>query len=249
MKVAIIISFIGDIQSLRETLITFSKLKVPKHIHITILVKTTPKFFVSVKLLESDLDFTNDFRIVSRNDQSIYEAWNQAIPYCKNCDYITFWGAGDLVQQGFITKLKQIAASDMSSDLIFSKSIVIYQRKKLERGHPFDLEKFKKSFSTNHTGALYKLKVIEGLKFDIHYRYCADYKFILENHHLFKDISFIDAVVSTYPVGGISSSSTLPLYETFKIRRELSTISPVRNNFLFFNSILKFYLRKFLLGS
>ena len=152
-------------------------------------------------------------------DRGIYNAWNKALEWVKT-PWLTFFGAGDTFCDGAIAALVERVAGDPPVDVVSSKSRNIFSpTRHVIGGEPFDYERFKRHFSVNHSGLLYRRALFDRWgNFDERYRSSGDYEFLVRVGQRLR-FSFLDMIVSDYIVGGISSSSTMPLRETYAVRR------------------------------
>lgn len=180
----------------------------------------------------------------SSSDKGIYDAWNQSLKnkFVLKHSYITFFGAGDILNAGaYHNYIKSIEYLDF--DVLTSKSIDVFENgDSIVNGKPMDCKMFQKYFCINHTGVLYKTGWIMSRKFNTTFKSSGDYAFLLE--HLDDTVfEFLDYPVSTYPVGGISSSSTLPIFESFRARYIFSNITLIENIYLFIKAFLGFYIK------
>jgi glycosyltransferase involved in cell wall biosynthesis len=178
------------------------------------------------------------------HDRGIYHSWNRGLRLVST-QWVTFFGAGDLFLPNAATLLVEAAKCEDAADVISSKSENLYPRGRIEvRGDPFNALSFARFFTINHSGTLYRTSIFaEYGNFDENYRSSGDYDFLLRIRNRAR-FGFIDAVISQYIVGGISSSSTLPLKETFSIRKKYKTVSTFENWKLRLRGTASFYYVK-----
>lgn len=178
-------------------------------------------------------------------DRGIYSAWNKAVALAKG-DWLTFVGAGDTFTPNAINALAQRAGSEAEADVISSKSRNLYARgTELIAGSPFVYNEFVRKFTLNHSGLLYRRTIFERYgNFDERYESSGDYEFLLRIGRLVR-FAYLDMVVSNFPVGGISSSSTLALRENYRIRKSHQLVGRVENVSLYLRAYVAFQLARF----
>lgn len=153
-------------------------------------------------------------------DRGIYHAWNKALRLVDT-PWLTFFGAGDTFCDGAVGALVRRVEDDAGADVISSRSRNVFSATRHSiGGEPFDYERFKRRFTVNHSGLLYRRALFDLYgNFDERYRSSGDYEFLIRIGQRAR-FDFLDMVVSEYLVGGISSSSTMPLRETYAVRRQ-----------------------------
>lgn len=178
------------------------------------------------------------------HDRGIYHSWNRGLRLVQT-PWVTFFGAGDLFVDGGIGLIVDAAAAG-NEDVISAKSENIYPRGLKEvRGEPFDADRFGRFFTINHSGTIYRKSLFERFgNFDESYRSSGDYDLLMRIRHR-ATFGYIDAAVSQYIVGGISSSSTRPLKESYRVRARHRSVSPWQNRLLFLRSLAAFYRLRF----
>lgn len=179
------------------------------------------------------------------HDRGIYHSWNRGIALVKT-RWVTFFGAGDLFVPNAATLLAEAANSADAADVISSKSENLYPKGHREvRGDPFKAESFVRFFTINHSGTIYRTSLFhECGNFDENYRSSGDYDFLMRIRNR-ASFGYIDAVISQYIVGGISSSSLRPIKESYRVRERHRVVSPWQNKSLFVRSVLAFYRMRF----
>jgi hypothetical protein len=177
-------------------------------------------------------------------DSGIYDAWNQSLDneFVLSHNFITFFGAGDLLNRGACREY-DASIRGLSFDVLTSKSVDTFQDGRcITNGMAMNRRRFQKYFCINHSGVLYKTEWIKSRKFDTSFKSSGDYCFLLE--HLDDAVfEFLDYPVSIYPVGGISSSSTLSIFESWRARSRFSSVSSIENIYLFLKAFIGFYIK------
>lgn len=214
--ITVVIALKNDAAGLRTTLNSITGQAGAEHIGV--LVVDANSNDVPVEVVE-EFALTLHIEFHAAFDRGIYNAWNKALRWVKT-PWLTFFGAGDIFCEGAIAALVGRVAVDPPVDVISSKSRNIFSpTRHVIGGEAFDYERFKRHFSVNHSGLLYRRALFDRFgNFDERYRSSGDYEFLIRVGRRLR-FSFLDMVVSDYIVGGISSSSTMPLRETYAVRR------------------------------
>lgn len=181
-------------------------------------------------------------------DSGIYQAWNKAIRVVPT-PFLTFLGSGDTFVLEKLDLLMKVLESDTDFDLLFAKVKLKYTNgRELIAGKPFDGEEFGRWFSVAHSGAIYRTEVFRNYgNFDESYRITGDYEF-LNRIKWFVKTSYLDEVLTEFPVDGVSSSSTRPLAEAYKVRRVHRTVSPLHNRWLYLRALGAYYVSRWRYG-
>jgi hypothetical protein len=146
---------------------------------------------------------------------------------------------------GAVPALVDAIDGEADFDILSSQSRNIYSNGVVEvRGAQFKYADFSKFFSINHSGTLYRKSLFDTFgNFDARYRCSGDYEFLIRICKRAR-FGYLNYIVSDYLVGGISSSSTLPLKETFAIRKKYKTVSLFENWALLLKGTGSFYYVK-----
>lgn len=185
-----------------------------------------------------------DFR--SAHDHGIYHAWNLAVA-ATTTPWLTFLGSGDTLAPDALARLFGRFAQDTEFDIVTAKVRLVYPSGRREiRGLPYDAAQFARWFSITHSGACYNRRLFERFgNFDENYRVTGDYEFLTRvGHHA--RFAFLDAVLSDFPLDGVSSASLLPLKESFRVRQRYGTVTKFENVRLFVRAVVSFYAARWL---
>ena len=236
--ITVVIALKNDAAGLARTLASMRGQNGSNRLVIRVMDSNSHDFPIDV-VDEYRRDLLIDF--ASSFDRGIYHAWNKALATVAT-PWLTFFGAGDTFCDGAIGALVDHVASERAADIVSSKSRNIFgARRHVIGGRPFDYEEFKRRFSVNHSGLLYRRSVFERWgDFDERYRSSADYEFLIRIGRRAR-FDFIDMIVSDYIVGGISSSSTMPLRETFRVRKQHRTTGRIGNYRQLLHAYAAFY--------
>jgi glycosyltransferase involved in cell wall biosynthesis len=214
--ITVVIALKNDATGLRTTLASIAGQEGASRVGVLVVdanSRDAPVEVVEAFRSALHIDFHASF------DRGIYNAWNKALEWV-NTPWLTFFGAGDTFCPGAIAALVGRVAGDPPVDVVSSRSRNIFSlTRHVIGGEPFDYERFKRHFSVNHSGLLYRHALFGRFgNFDERYRSSGDYEFLIRVGQRLR-FDFLDMIVSDYIVGGISSSSTMPLRETYQVRR------------------------------
>lgn len=180
----------------------------------------------------------------SEKDEGIYDAWNKALMHTKG-DWIMFLGADDYMLPGalqfYMDFIENNEVKDV--DIISGKCEYVDEKGNLlsVNGSAYDFNIFKRYMNISHGSTLHNIKLFNELgPFNLKYRICADYEFLLRKA---LDGRFIDKSIICMQTGGMSYSSRAVI-ETFNIRREKGYISLAENLFLFVKGLASLEFRK-----
>lgn len=174
---------------------------------------------------DSTIEIINRYRdsidyYISEPDKGIYDAWNKAISVA-NGDWIAFIGSDDIIIPDSIFHiLNNLHTIQKDIEFIFSKAEIISSKHEIlgYRGKEYRFDEFNNGMSISHVFALHKRSVFQkyGL-FDINYKICADYEFLMRFNNNLKSI-FIPIITVKMLIGGMSFSLKA-IIESYKIRR------------------------------
>lgn len=154
---------------------------------------------------------------VSEDDNGIYDAMNKGIERAHG-DYLLFLNAGDTLAAP--DTLERVAGAVASTpDFIYGDSIEAGNSKPA-RSHSGILA----GMFTHHQAMFYNRHTLGKLRYDIHYRIAADYKFTLAFLKKAGVILYCPFPVCIFEPGGVSQTQVrYGRIEQFKIRRELES--------------------------
>lgn len=207
---------------------------VRERLHVLIIDSNSTDAPVDVvQRLRSELSI--DYR--SGYDGGIYSAWNKAVAVTPT-PFLTFLGSGDTFIPEKLAALIKFIEHDQDFDVLFARVKLLYANgRELVTGKPFDNNEFRRWFSVAHSGAVYRRTLFERYgNFDESYRITGDYEFLTRIRRYAK-MNYLDEVLTEFPVDGVSSSSTKPLREAYKVRRTHRTVSPMYNRWLYLRAL------------
>lgn len=241
--ITVVIALKNDADGLRKTLA--SMVEEPGVERVCVLVVDGNSRDAPIEVVE---EFRSRLAITFKAsfDRGIYNAWNKALEWVET-PWLTFFGAGDTFCPGAINALVNHVASAPPVDVVSSKSRNIFSTTRhVIGGEPFDYQKFTRRFSVNHSGLLYNRALFDRFgNFDESYRSSGDYEFLIRIGKRAR-FDFLDMIVSDYIVGGISSRSTMPLHETYAVRRSYRLTGRLGNLWQLAYGYAAFYKTKLL---
>lgn len=145
-----------------------------------------------------------EMHVISGKDQGIYDAMNKGTGKA-NGKWILFLNTGDRFHEKDAVE-KVISKVQDGDDIIIGKIVFFdgFLGKTIEHSPLGDL---KRSMIFCHQAILARKELLEEHCFDIRYKYCADYEWLLTMYLAKKRIHCIDAVIADYDGDGISSKN------------------------------------------
>lgn len=137
---------------------------------------------------------------ISERDRGIYDAMNKGIDISTG-QWIIFLNAGD----AFYDKTVLAKIKDKLENV--TDSINLLYGKYSSAGIVYDQTlsvNYLIAHMINHQSILYRRDLFENKRYDIKFRYCADYKHLLDNFHILTPHK-LDFVISEFDNTGISS--------------------------------------------
>ncbi|MFV0330620.1 MAG: glycosyltransferase family 2 protein [Dysgonomonas sp.] len=191
-------------------------------------------------IITSNLDIVSSW--ISEPDNGIYDAWNKGIRMAKG-EWICFIGAGDtLVPDAlekyayFIHKLKD-KVDYISAKIARTTENNTYTS---DLGEPYTWKSLRKKMNVAHVGSLHNKNLFKEIGlYNTEYKIAADYELLLRKKGKLKAV-FMDYVIGTMPIGGISFS-VKALKEAAKAKRETGQISTFS---IFYHYIIGYILLK-----
>lgn len=178
---------------------------------------------------------------ISEKDKGIYDAMNKGIELCSG-EWLLFLNSGDFFHHNDILDLMfgYIEQND-NSDIIYGDFNVLSEGVKFSFvNKASDLNRIKKDMVFSHQACLIKRSLHQKFKYDLTYRICADYDFLLKSYLDGAKFNKVPEVIATVSNGGLSDMNRINVFkERLKIKNILAP-SHV-NYFYFFKSITYLY--------
>jgi glycosyltransferase involved in cell wall biosynthesis len=142
----------------------------------------------------------------SEPDKGVYDAWNKALVEARG-EWICFLGVDDEFLPNAVSAYMALAARSPEAEYISSRVKWVHPSgyEKIF-GEPWAWKRFSKSMSTAHVGSMHHRSLFDRLgKYDISYRFVADYEFLLRAKNDL-NAEFLPVVTVTMKAGGVSDS-------------------------------------------
>lgn len=154
----------------------------------------------------------------SESDNGIYDAMNKGINHATG-KWIIFMNAGDI----FYSKDSIPELHESAADVLYGTAKIIYAQGFERELRPGPLEKLWKGMSFSHQAVICRTSLLKEKKFDLQYRYCADFNFLFtafKNGLVFEKVN---QVIAQVEAGGISDSKRYKATsEVFRINRQIN---------------------------
>lgn len=163
------------------------------------------------------------YKIVSRQDQGIYDAMNQAVQEAKG-DWVVFMNAGDCFANASVLELVARSGYLDTADIIYGDTIrkrnnlYIYTK-------ALDLDRLRYEMTFCHQSTYTRRVLLEDEPYSVQYRVCSDYKFYMQMNQEHKRFAYIPEALSIYDTRGTSSNWRVSYLERVKMLEEM----PVRD--------------------
>lgn len=140
--------------------------------------------------------------VSSEPDKGIYDAMNKGRSRASG-EWIQFLNAGDYFH-GSSAVRNILQGVDDEDEIVIGKVIFFdgYLGKEVEHS---PIEELKKDMIFCHQAIFAKKELLQNHPFDISYRYCADYEWLLAMYLEGEKIRCIDSIVADYDGNGVSS--------------------------------------------
>lgn len=166
----------------------------------------------------------------SRPDQGIYDAWNQALDHARG-EYVTFLGADDRWYDDDTLARLFGSMGGRSFDLVSGQGrlVGVRQRRPHVFGHAWDYAKVRRRMTICHPGALHRRDLFRRFgTFDMRYRICADYDFILRLPHDVRTHYVACPIVDIDDAGISRKRHWLLLRERYRAQRDCPRVGRAR---------------------
>lgn len=176
---------------------------------------------------------------VSEPDKGIFDAMNKAIDLATG-KWILFMNAGDsfventVIEQVFKNNVYEENVGVIYGDAYFVKG----DSKKVFKSKPFYLEKTKyRGMGICHQSIFCRTDLAKSIKFDLKYKYAADYNMIMQIYNKGYDFYNLNTTIANYDLTGFSTNNCISQF------KEVASICNVSNKsityFIQYNIVLK----------
>ncbi|MGL4338730.1 MAG: glycosyltransferase family 2 protein [Turicibacter sp.] len=179
---------------------------------------------------------------ITEPDKGVYDAWNKGIQQSKG-EWISFIGADDIICMDNFRQYIEYAKKQINTDynLLSAKADYLNKKDGLIRviGNKLNPNVFKKKMDISHVGTLHRKCLFQNnANFNLNYKICADYEFLLRSLKNLRCDFFPKSIVKMQ-TGGMSFSHKA-IFEVYRIRKNLNSVSPILNIYLLLKQIAEF---------
>lgn len=177
---------------------------------------------------------TSNANWISEPDNGLYDAMNKGIKR-SNGVYIIFMNAGDIFSEDNVLEDIQNKIDEPLPDLIYGDALEYSKKHSINNNQYYKTSRnhreLYKGLFTHHQSIFYRRDKIKKLKYNLDYKYAADYDFtarFLKNNPY---AHYINKPICIFESNGISQkNSKKSRKEEFKIRKSLNV--PLYKNML-----------------
>lgn len=181
---------------------------------------------------------------VSENDLGIYDAMNKGIRVSSG-EWLLFLNSGDFFHRNnTLNMISDYIKQSGKSDIIYGDCNVLSEEinfnfiKKAS-----NITNIKREMIFSHQACFIKRELHNKYNYNIKYKICADYDFLLKSYINGAKFYKIPELITTVTNGGLSDMNRIKVFtERLKIK---NTLAPsFKNYFYFFKSVSYFFLMK-----
>ena len=149
---------------------------------------------------------------VSEEDYGIYDAMNKGLDRCCY-DYVNFLNAGDvLCFDKFDWHKFKSDLQDSGADIIACGYIFKDIKSKTKYVSPRRITCIYPGMPSSHQAMFFRYKAIKGARFNINFRVCGDFDFVMKMIYNGATISLFDGPVVVFRSGGLSFQKPMVLF-------------------------------------
>ncbi|HHR6039170.1 TPA: glycosyltransferase family 2 protein [Providencia alcalifaciens] len=244
MKISIIIATYNAQEYIDSCLNSIAKTIKDNPENLEVIIIDGKSTDSTCEIIQKHSNFISFF--LSEKDNGIYDAWNKGIKKSKG-DWIMFLGADDQLEQGGLEKYLSIIDEIPSKiEYISSKVKLIDSNKKTIRiiGQEYDWNKFKHYMNVVHVASLHKRTLFQDIGlYDTSFKICGDYELLLRRRNSLQAF-FLDEIIASMQIGGISYQSKISLLEAKKAKIKNHSVSLISAELDYNFSYLKLLIKK-----
>ena len=192
--------------------------------------------------------FNGRLKYISENDNGIYDAWNKGLKISSG-EWISFLGSDDYYTKDAISSYIKFINFNPTSNFVSSKCMLITSDYKNIRTYGSMWTNKMNSYCTiAHVGSFHKKNLFKYCNFNTEYKVTGDYDFLLKHRNII--IPFYFPKITAYVMNtGVSGRN---IFFVSKERTIVKLKNRTRSKFMcyfeYFTTILKFYLRKYIIN-
>lgn len=143
-------------------------------------------------------------KILSEPDKGIYDAMNKGVSLSAG-NWINFMNSGDCFHDAEV--LRRVAAQMQDNKSIVIGRVIGYDGYLGRLYESQDIKDLEKGMAFCHQAIFAKRELLVVHPFDLRYRICADYEWLLDMYLQNTEIECIDVIVADYDADGISNKN------------------------------------------
>lgn len=155
----------------------------------------------------------------SEKDGGLYNAMNKGISHCKG-EYVLFLNSGD---NFFSNKSIECMYDELDADIVYGKLHVCGNGINMIKSYPKHItRRYMQHDTIPHPSSFIRLKLFDEEKYDETFKIISDWVFFYNRILRFgASYKYVDKIISTFYLGGVSSDSKLIKREQLSFFREL----------------------------
>jgi glycosyltransferase involved in cell wall biosynthesis len=151
---------------------------------------------------------------ISEPDLGIYDAMNKALSYCKGT-WVNYMNCGDIFYSSNTVEIIFNDLLNREADILFGKHVVSYYEKLVPK-LPNPINELWKGMTIQHQSIFAKTEFLLERKFNLSYKFAADYNFLYDCYKHGCNIVHLDVFVSIVAAQGFSESNSVETYKEFR---------------------------------
>ena len=159
------------------------------------------------------------YQVISRPDQGIYDAMNQAVREAQG-EWILYMNAGDQFADPYVLEMVQHSGKLEEADVVYGDKIDHADSGYLyKKAHP--IERMRDRLPFCHQSVFAKKELYDQRAYALCYRLCSDYHFFHYWYQQGKRFAYVPIAISIYDRHGLSSDGKAVAQELLKIHEDM----------------------------
>lgn len=180
----------------------------------------------------------NISKINSEKDSGVFDAMNKAIQYATG-DWIVFMNAGDKFHdEETLSKVFNHNTFDLNVGVVFG-DVYFVRKKGLQciKSNPFYNQDGIRDMGICHQSLFVRTNLAKQVKFDLSYKYAADYNMVMNIYKLGFKFEYIPIGIADYDLTGISTNNKISQY------KEVAKICDITSGKEYYVKLMSIYIR------
>jgi glycosyltransferase involved in cell wall biosynthesis len=203
-KIAVIVAVFNGVETLQQSIDSIANQNYSNKELIIIDGGSTDGTIEMLKRNNKDISYW-----VSEPDGGIYDAWNKGLKHVSG-SWVAFLGADDVYLPGALQAYASYLLERQTEKLDYISSRVnLVDKGQLIRtiGQPWHWRVFRRYMNVAHVGSLHNIALYEKYGvYDISYKICADYEFLLRPRDKIKT-GYLSVPTVNMSIGGVSDGA------------------------------------------